>query len=281
MTIAGGGARLRLGIVSYLAARPCVDALATNPLFDVTLGTPAELVDLLHMERVDCALVSSIEGFRRPGYRFAPNVCIGADGNVRSVLLFAKKPLRECKTLALDTASRSGAALAQICLRGIGNTQFEIVDSAGADSDCDASLRIGDNALREAWNLSVHNSNVHNPDIYNPNNLQIHDLAQLWKQQTALPFVFAIWLIRPGVVFTKEHSLELLKARERGCAARRRIAEESSAALGIPAGNLFEYLTLSCRYDLAAPGMMDGLFTFQRLAAEAGLADPASIPKPA
>ncbi|MFN0204811.1 MAG: menaquinone biosynthetic enzyme MqnA/MqnD family protein [Planctomycetota bacterium] len=255
---------MRLGIVSYLAARPCVDGLVTNPLFDVTEGTPSELVDLLHSQRVDCALVSSIEGFRRPGYRFVPNVCIGADGSVRSVLLFSQKPLRECKTLALDAASRSGSALAQICLRALGNTQFQIVDSA--DALADARVRIGDNALVEAWSLNINN----------PDKIQIHDLAQLWKQQTGLPFVFAVWLVRPGVEFTKQHAVELLKARERGCAARRRIAADASAKLGIPADDLFEYLTLSCRYDLTAPGMMDGLFTFRRLASEAGLADPAA-----
>jgi chorismate dehydratase len=249
--------RTRLGIVSYLAARPCVEGLSDHPLFEIFAGTPAPLAESLHGGRLDCALVSVIEGFRRPGYRYAPGLCIGADGLVQSVLLFSIKPLRECATLALDDASRSGAALAQICLRETGNTHFRIV-SRGESPD--AWLRIGDQALLEAARAA--------PDP----SIQIHDLAALWKSLTGLPFVFAVWLVRPGFELRRADAEALRAARDAGCARRHEIANEASGALGLPATYLYRYVTESCRYDLDAPGMVDGMRHFYRKAVEHGLA---------
>jgi chorismate dehydratase len=54
-----------------------------------------------------------------------PGVCIGSDGPVASVALFHRGPLREVRSIALDTSSRTSVVLTQIlCAR-----RFEIAPS--------------------------------------------------------------------------------------------------------------------------------------------------------
>lgn len=252
---------LRLGTVPYLAARPCLDGLDDDPRFHVARATPAELVERLRAGDVDAALVSSIEAFRRPGYRYAPSVAIVGDGEVRSVLLFARRPLDACATLALDPASRSGAALAQVCIAAAAGRAPRVVEvPAGEDpsrADADAYLRIGDAALRAA--------SAGEPGA--------RDLASLWKELTGLPFVFAVWLARPGAAIAGEHVEALVAARDRGLKDRPRLAREASASLGIGEAALRSYLLDACRYDLGAAGVMDGWLEFRRRAAALGLCD--------
>ncbi|MBI3820594.1 MAG: menaquinone biosynthesis protein [Planctomycetes bacterium] len=260
-------APLRLGIVRYLAGRPCVEGLDADPRFSVTRDEPAVLVELLRKGEIDCALVSSIEAFRRPGYRYVPGIAIAAERRVRSVLIIGLEKIENCKSIALDPASRTGAALARICIHanGGGNVKFHDVPfgSELALAGTDAWVRIGDAALVEAARMRE------TPD----GGLYIYDLAEMWRGITNLPFVFALWLVRPGVAWRGEYTDALTAARDRGIAASERLAAEYSNSLAIPADSLLEYLTESCCYDLTRAGMLESLLEFQRRAAALGLAD--------
>jgi len=266
--------KLRLGAVPYLAGRPCVEGLDLSPLFDVVRATPAELIARLRDGEIDVALCSSIEGFRRAGYQYIPGICIGAEREVRSVLLFTRMPLEECTTLALDPASRSGAALAQIVLRGLGAPVVRAIEtSPGGDpsrSGAHAYIRIGDAALRHAAQLRSA------PEL----DVEVMDLAALWRRLTGLPTVFALWLVRPGAVVTRDHVEALRAARDLGIRNISQIALEGERALGLPAAFLESYLRDACRYDLDAPGYVDSLAEFGRRAAELGLAEDGVAPSP-
>jgi chorismate dehydratase len=259
---------VRIGGVPYLAGRPCIEGLDRDPRFDLTVAPPAELVAQLRGGALDAALVSSIEAFRRPGYRYVPSVGIVADGEVRSVLLFARRELAACATLALDPASRSGAALAQVCLAEERGSPVRIVEvQAGADparAGADVYLRIGDAALRA---LAAREA-------------EPHDLATLWKRRTGLPFVFAVWLVRPDARLGPEHVAAIVAARDRGVARRGDLARAGAAELGLPEPFVHSYLTEACRYDLDAPGAMDGWREFRRRAAALGLCDESFAPPP-
>ncbi len=261
---------LRLGTVPYLAARPCLGGLDDDPRFALVRATPAELVDSLRAGDFDAALVSSIEAFQRPGYRFVPSVAIAADGDVRSVLLFARRPVARCRTLALDPASRTGAALARIAIHAVAGEAPRCIEvSRGADpagAGADAWLRIGDAALREG--RARRGSEV-----------EVVDLAALWKSITGLPFVFALWLVGPGAPVRPEHAAALRAARDRGCAERPRLARAAAAELGMPEEEVRSYLVDACRYDLDAPGMREGLAELGRRARALGLA-PLGITDP-
>ncbi|MBL8693768.1 MAG: menaquinone biosynthesis protein [Planctomycetes bacterium] len=266
--------RLRLGAVPYLAGRPCVEGLDRSPHFEVVRATPAELIARLRDGAIDVALCSSIEGFRRPGYRYVPGICIGAEREVRSVLMFSRVPLEECTTLALDPASRSGAALAQIVLRGMGAPAVRAVEtSPGGDpsrTGAHAYIRIGDAALRHAAQLRS------TPEV----EVEVYDLAALWRRLTGLPTVFALWLVRPGVAVTRDQIAALRAARDLGIHNIPQIALEGERTIGLPAAFLEGYLRDACRYDLDAPGYVESLAEFGRRAAELGLAEDGVAPSP-
>lgn len=257
----------RLGIVSYLAGRPCVEGLESDPRFVVTSNPPSLLVESLRKGELDAALVSSIEAFRRPNYRYIPGIGIASEREVRSVLLISTKELSETRSVALDPASRAGAALARVCLRELSPHSIQFVEAEfGKELEfykTDAWVRIGDAALAEGWNLMKH------PD----GDFYIYDLAALWRKFTKLPFVFALWLVAPGARWTPDHTNALIEARERGLAARPVIARGGASKLQIPENVVYDYLTNACCYDISRPGMGDALVEFRRRAAALGLAD--------
>jgi chorismate dehydratase len=263
----GGAAVLRLGAPQYLAARPCLEGLDDDPRFKLERATPAALIDMLHSGAVDAALVSSIEAFRRPGYRYVPSVGIVALRRVMSVLLFAREPLEQCTSVALDPASRAGAALAQIVLSERGRGRVRVVevrpgaDPAEAGTDC--WVRIGDAALKEG---------------HAARGARAIDLAESWFSLTGLPFVFALWLVRKDVLFTSEDARSLVRARDRGVERSDAIARGAARELGLPEDFLRDYLGGACHYSLETPGVAEGLREFHRRAAALGLADPSIEP---
>src|SRR5262245_41809934 len=108
---------LRVGAPSYLVARPLIHGLDREPGVTLVLDVPSRLVEGLRDGSLDVALASSVELFRRPGATHLPRLCIGADGEVGSVNLYTRRPWPEIRSVALDTSSRSAAALVSILLR--------------------------------------------------------------------------------------------------------------------------------------------------------------------
>src|SRR3954464_15601372 len=89
-------ARVRLGAVGYLNARPLVWGLDAFPdLFDVRCGGPARCATLLHEGFPDIGMIPSIEFLRAPEpYRIVPDLGIISEGDVGSGALFTRGPLR-------------------------------------------------------------------------------------------------------------------------------------------------------------------------------------------
>ncbi|MCI0585432.1 MAG: menaquinone biosynthesis protein [Planctomycetes bacterium] len=241
---------LRVGAPPYLVARPLIDGLDEEPGVRLVLDVPSRLVRGLRDGSLDVALASSVELFRRPGTTYIPRLCIGADGEVGSVILHARRSWGEIRSVALDTSSRSAAALVRILLDEWNPHPVEERDLPGgvdgAALGVDAFLRIGDAALFGPT----------------PEGFEAIDLAGAWKDLTGLPFVFALWIVRPGA------SPDLLapplhRAAERGLARRARLADEAARERGADPAILRRYLLEVCRYDLDAPGMLEGLSAFR------------------
>jgi predicted solute-binding protein len=193
---------LRLGAVSYLNAAPPVHGLDGDPRFRVEREVPSRVARRLHGGEVDLGLVPSIE-YAFGDYAIVPGVAIGSRGRVRSVLLFHHGPLDRVRRVALDTSSRTSAALVKVLLRDrLGRSpQYvpmgpNLVDMLAV---ADAALLIGDPALD-------HEGDV--PHL---------DLGEEWTRTTGLPFVFAFWAGRPGAV---------------GAAGVRRLQSALAAGLG-------------------------------------------------
>lgn len=227
-------ARLRIGSVPYLNARPLVEGLE-----GVRFAVPSRLARQFRQGEVDVALVPSFESVRSPGCVVVPGPCIASPGPVDSVFLFSREPLHQARRVLLDESSVTSAALTRVLLLERYGVEAEFepcppdVDPRAVDAD--AVLLIGDRALKAPRD-----------------NLVVSDLALLWREWTGLPFVFAVWLARDASA-AEAVGPELRAARERGLAARERIAREAADQMGLPPGLLFRYLTERLTYDFGEP----------------------------
>lgn len=249
---------LRVGSVPYLVGRPLDDGLEREPGIEYSRRVPAELVEGLRSGALDVALVSSIELFRQPGYRYLAGLAIAGRGAVDSVQLFLRKPVAELATIALDPASRTAAALLQVLLAGQ-PVRFEEcargVDPRSAPAD--AWLRIGDAALRETLAPDA-------PHVFNP--------SQAWCARTRLPFVFAAWIVRPGVELTSAQLSAFARARARGALRVAEFARAAALEWQLAEADCLRYLREQCAYELAPEEMRRALFAFRDGAAPLGLA---------
>lgn len=266
---------IRLGAVSYLNARPLVYGLdRRSDRFSVRFDVPSKCATLLHEQQIDLGLIPSIEYLNGPGYRIVPGVAIASDGPVASVALFTTRPATAIRSVALDSGSRTSVAL----LRILCAERFDIEPrSVTLEPDlpsmlkrADAALVIGDAAL-----FADHQAL----------GLEKIDLGAEWTTMTSLPFVWAFWAGRAGVV-TPEDASALVEARDAGVknaddVARQYFAENPAAAG--PAGERArrerrgaEYLRENVKYDLGERERA-GLETFYNFAAELGLV-PGLVP---
>ena len=100
---------------------PAGAAPGLEPEVSVRFDLPAVCATLLDAGGIDLGLVPSIAYLDRPEFRVVPDIGIVSDGPVASVALFARRPLPEVRSLALDTSSRTSAALTRIlCARVFG-----------------------------------------------------------------------------------------------------------------------------------------------------------------
>ncbi|MGD0519009.1 MAG: menaquinone biosynthesis protein [Thermoguttaceae bacterium] len=201
---------IRVGAVQYLNARPLTYCLAEfAPRAELVFDVPSRLADALKTGELDVAMIPSIEYFRVPGYTIISDACIACRGPVRSVKLFSRVPMESIRTLALDEGSRTSAALVRILLKDEFGLDPELrslpIGESPADSQAESLLVIGDRGI------AANNGRFE----------YVWDLGERWAQSTGLPFVFAMWIARPGVDL-RGFDAQLSWARDEGV---KRIAE--------------------------------------------------------
>lgn len=250
-------APVRVSAVSFLNAGPLVAGLSTQRgLFDVQFDLPSACADRLHAGDVDLGLIPAIE-YLRGDYRLVPDVAIGSDGPILSVAIFTTVPMPRVRRLALDTSSRTSAALSRVLCAKLWRIAPEMRPAAPSLEvmlrEADAALLIGDPALAV--------------DPL-PAGVQKVDLGAAWHELTGLPFVYAAWAGRPGVL-GPSHLAALMAARDQGLANLDAMA--SAAAGGDPgrAAALASYLRHNLRYTFGLREQA-GLERFFTLAAEVG-----------
>ncbi|MAF64248.1 MAG: hypothetical protein CMJ84_01130 [Planctomycetes bacterium] len=258
---------LRVGTVPYLVGRPLDLGLGDEEGIDLTAAVPARLVEGLREGSLDVALVSSIELFRREGYGYLPGLAVSGRGYVASVQLFLRRAVEEVRSIALDPSSRTAATLVRVLLteRPGGAPEFKEV-AAGDDpreADCDGWLRIGDAALREVAAPDA-------PAVFNP--------SQVWCERTGLPFVFAAWVVRPGVD-PSPWLAAFERARERGLARLDELAAGAARDWHLPPELCKRYLREECVFE-SLPDMHAALLAFRDAAAALGLCSGAFDPLP-
>ena len=255
-------AAIRVGAVSYLNAKPLYHRLDEfAPGVHLEMDLPSRLADRLGRGELDVALIPSVEYLRgaHRGYRIVPGFAIAARGPVRSVKLYSRVPFGRINRLALDDGSRTSQALARVWLDAAHGVRPSIVEALPMgvpvqESTADAVLLIGDRAMRD-------------PDerFY-----AVVDLAGAWRELTSLPFVFALWVARPGVDLG-DLPEALARCRAAGLAEADAIARRYGPRLGLDVASCYDYLTRVLSYDLGGPEVA-GLRRFAAMAADLSLA---------
>lgn len=253
---------LRVGAVSYLNAKPLYYRLEEfAPTVRLVMDVPSRLADGLAAGDLDVALIPSVEYLRGAarGYEILPGFAIAARGAVRSVKLFGRVPFGQIERLALDAGSRTSQALARVWLdaaHGVRPSRIEPLPLGvpAQESTADAVLVIGDRAMKVPESGFLH----------------VTDLAEAWVGLTGLPFVFALWVARPGLDLGDLPDV-LSRCRDNGLAQASEIAAEQGPRLGLDEATCYDYLTRVLSYDLGEPEQ-SGLRLFARKAAALGLA---------
>lgn len=209
---------------------------------------------MLERGLVEAALVPVIEYQRMPGIVVVPDVCVGARSRVRSVVLVTRgAELKKVRSVALDTSSRTSAALVRIIFREFLGTQPAwrptAPDLKEMLDESDAALLIGDPAM-----------------VFPREGLRVYDLASLWREYTGLGFVFAMWMARESAA-ERVGTVDFRGARDEGLSHVDEIVAHYEATLGLPPEELRAYLLENISFELDAE-MREGLSLFYELARE-------------
>jgi chorismate dehydratase len=172
---------LRVGCVKYLNARPLIHGWPG----EVILDYPSVLCDQLAHAQLDIALVSSFEFLRNPIYRIVDGISISSRGPVYSVIVAYRGELSDLEQIQLDPAAETSVNLLR-CLLGEAKLHPRFVSgSASSVTKRCGQLLIGDQAIRFRRD--------HEDDVC------FWDLGEQWQSLMDLPFVYALWLVRPEV----------------------------------------------------------------------------------
>jgi chorismate dehydratase len=260
---------VNIGRIAFANCTPIFTAFEqVNPRVDYHLvpGVPSALNRMLATGVIDLCPSSSVEYVKQAGqYYILPDLSISAIGPVKSVFLFSRAPLEDLDTASIGLTGESDTSvilLKVLLTRFLGFTnRFERTWQPvhEAFQRYPALLLIGDTAMKTAATATA-------PFVY--------DLGELWYRHTALPFVFAFWLVRRETVLARRRQIALLHralldAKERAYGAYPEIAQACPERVWYGEEHLVEYWN-TISYDLTARHC-EGASLFFRHAAELGL----------
>jgi chorismate dehydratase len=176
--------KIKISAVSYLNSKPFLYGLFRNDFdktFSLSLDYPSECGRKLANNEVDLGLIPVALIPQITNARIISDFCIGADGPVKTVCIYAQFPLEEIDTIYLDYQSKTSVQLLKILLRdywklnpNLLDAPFDYIEKIGAKT---AGLIIGDRSF------GLENKYPH-----------VYDLSEAWKNYCGLPFVFAAWV---------------------------------------------------------------------------------------
>ena len=163
-----------------------------------------------------------------------PNLCIGSDGAVGSVLLFGNTDPSMMRDVALPTDSATSRKLCMWILKQMGLDPRPVdmgPDLSQMLERCDGALLIGDRALDEA---------ARHPELVRM------DLGEAWKELTGFPMIFAVYAARrdaPTNVLNDAHDLLLnqLEMFEQSVDVRNTVIDTTSKRSGFSNKRIDKY----------------------------------------
>ncbi len=254
--------KLRISFINFLNSVPLGWSFLHGDLqdaFELLFDVPSQCARRLADGSADIGLIPVVEYLRNPSLAIVPGISIASKHEVKSVLFVSNLPLQKVRSVALDTSSRTSAALLRILLRRFHGLEGVSYHDSPPEPERmlethDAALIIGNPALKVSRSR-----------------YQIHDLAREWSQFTGLPFVFAFWAVRKGVQLGDRVGL-FYQSRREGLEQIDSIARMYAERLSLTPAEIRGYLVDCLDYSLDETNLK-GLRLFFELAAEEGLVD--------
>src|ERR1035437_876573 len=189
--------KIRISAVKYANTYPFIYGLMEGGFEKkVVLETdhPSECAAKLISGAVDIGLIPVAALPLVKEYHIISDYCIGANGNVRTVMLLSNCPFDEIRNIYLDYRSRSSVNLTKVLAKNSWKREFWWINTTKAFDFLnigldEAVVLIGDQCF----------------EFENSFRYRI-DLANEWKKFSGLPFVFACWTSNKQLdnVFIKE-----------------------------------------------------------------------------
>jgi chorismate dehydratase len=188
-----------------------------------------------------------------PELAIVPGCTIASLNEVRSIQLILKSghTLSTVKTVSADTASRSSLAYADILFRKFAHNHPTFLPAAADPiamlQQADAAILIGDPALLALEHREQIEATI-GPCTW-------LDLAREWHTRTNLPWVAAVWAVRPEALgpprITAAQLIEDLEAsRNHGLLHIEQLVEEWTPRIAIPSNTIRHYLSTNIHYVL-------------------------------
>jgi chorismate dehydratase len=221
--------KIAVSAVSYTNTLPFLQGIRHSALMqqiNLSVDYPSECARKVIDDEVDMGIIPVAALTKLSEYHIISDYCIGSDGAVDSVFIFAEKPISAITSLRLDVQSRTSNGLARILLKHYWQRDVDIV----TEGDADAYVLIGDRTFGKKDTV---------PYAY--------DLGHYWKEMTGLPFAYAVW------VANKKLPESFIEAFNQALADGVSRPEDVIAGLPIyPNFNYKKYLTENLDFRLTA-----------------------------
>ncbi len=252
---------IKLGSVSFLNAQPLTYAIENNLIeheFDLIQTPPSELSLRLHKKEIDLGLIPVAELLKRIEYYVVPDISISSFGKVDSVIVIAKKDIKELSKVAVDKRSQSSTALLRIVMQIFYGTNAEYIPTDIDKDDfldgVDGAMLIGDSGLKKFYDMNTQ--------------YKTYDLGEIWTQEMGLPFVYAVFAGHKDVILGRNIQA-LVESKNYGLGIVDKISNEESRKLGIDYDICYKYLTDRIKYDLGEQEIK-GIIKYSELLEELG-----------
>jgi chorismate dehydratase len=258
---------------------PCNATLSQR--YQIHYTQPSLCADELLAGRADLGLIPIAS--LTPALAIVPGCTIASLDRVRSIQLIVKlrtssdsadEALPTVRTIAADTASRSSLAYAQVLFRRFIGTDPEFLpataDPIAMLAHADAALLIGDPALL-ALESRERIEQFAGPCLW-------IDLAHEWRTRTGLPWVAAVWAVRPeALIASTIQPAQLIDdvqlSLDHGLANIESLVEEWTPRIAVSPATIRHYLTRNIHYTLT-PECIETIQVFREYAAQAGILPP-------
>ena len=230
--------KIRISAVKYANTYPFIYGLRESG-FDrrviIETDHPADCAAKLISGIVDIGLIPVAVLPLLQEHYIISDYCIGANGNVRTVMLLSNCPVSKIEAIYLDYRSRSSVNLIKVLAKNSWKREFRWINtSEGFDfiniGPNEAVVLIGDQCFE-----------FENSFAYKL------DLAQSWKEFSGLPFVFACWTANK--ILDKEFIEEFNEALRSGVKNIDAVVKKSGKTGSITGNALKRYLTENIDYN--------------------------------